>query len=732
MPVQRAGFGPTLALTATLALGSAVAAISLLILVTEPKPLPAPLAGEQNQDVETALYVIVFALILPLALVAGPRIADRVAAGPNGAALPGLTALLGAGLAAAILAVRFSGGLPWEDGVGATLGAVGIWAAAVSLLLVGARNRARPRLLGICRHPERLWALTAALGLGVLVGLTDPGLSWPVAAVVGLAIPALVAIRRRRPAGPLPRGWGGAFDGAVIALLILAIPDLVIFRPEESSGDFAVSFETFVIQFHHNFLLGPANEVLAGGAVLVDTASQYGVAPLYLISGWFQLAPAGYGTLGLLDGAVTALAFAAAYSVLRICGCNRPLAAGAIAIGVVALAYNLSYPVGGLPEQGQLRFGLPMALIAFTVAGLRWPRWVRLAGCGALATIGLTSIWSLEAFAVTAATAIAIGAVHAWLLPAGSRRGWIGRATALAAISCLAAHLILAAATLAAAGELPDWGQYLAYLEGFLFGKLGEITYDFAPWSPALAVGAGYLTSAIAIALLVRRRPELVRREPISMIALSRRDRVRDRPVQLLRRPLRSRHPPLRRAAGLAHRRALAGVADAGRSEQSLTTAGGTRPRRRGGGRRTADRRCLARRPGAVSALGAGSCAARRQVAAGRPRSPLASAAAQSQCTRRGAAARSPSAGLRTGADPHPARPRGRDPRPQRARQRPGARGPARGQLRRRGAAARTAGVGRRAAGGGSPADRPAVASRLRRIEGAPVAGSARRHRPLR
>ena len=140
-----------------------------------------------------------------------------------------------------------------------------------------------------------------------------------------------------------------------------------------------------MIQFHHNFLLGPANEVLAGGAVLVDTASQYGVAPLYLIGGWFQLAPIGYGTLGLLDGAVTALAFAAAYAVLRICGCDRPLAAGAIAIGVVALAYNLSYPVGGLPEQGQLRFGLPMALIAFTVAGLRWPRRVRLAGCGALA-----------------------------------------------------------------------------------------------------------------------------------------------------------------------------------------------------------------------------------------------------------------------------------------------------------------------------------------------------------
>ncbi len=44
-----------------------------------------------------------------------------------------------------------------------------------------------------------------------------------------------------------------------------------------------------VVQFHHDFLLGPANQVLGGDAVLVETASQYGVASIWFLAGWFGL-----------------------------------------------------------------------------------------------------------------------------------------------------------------------------------------------------------------------------------------------------------------------------------------------------------------------------------------------------------------------------------------------------------------------------------------------------------
>ncbi len=89
-----------------------------------------------------------------------------------------------------------------------------------------------------------------------------------------------------------------AIDALIIAVCLLAIPDLVIFGPDTPFG----AFTNPVIQFHHNFFLGPVNEVLHGGAVLVDTASQYGVGSLYFLAGWFELAPIGYGTFGFLDG----------------------------------------------------------------------------------------------------------------------------------------------------------------------------------------------------------------------------------------------------------------------------------------------------------------------------------------------------------------------------------------------------------------------------------------------
>ena len=94
------------------------------------------------------------------------------------------------------------------------------------------------------------------------------------------------------------------------------------------------------------------------------------------------------------------------------------------------------------------------------------------------------------------------------------------RTGAVAVAACVVAHVLLAAATLAAAGELPDWGRYLAYLKEFLFGDVGDITYDFSHWSAGLPVGAAYLASAAAFVLVVRRRRDLVDEERAALIAL--------------------------------------------------------------------------------------------------------------------------------------------------------------------------------------------------------------------
>jgi hypothetical protein len=520
----RADFGSTLALTVTLALAAFAVVMAVVMLVVEPVPIPPRgELGEQRQDAETALYLLAFLVVLPLALILAPRLADSLAAGPNTAMLPALTGLLLAALAAAILLARLSDLFSWGGGMGALLGAVAAWWVGAGAVAVRAlRPWPRTLPLGGVRFARLAWAAAGLLTFGVLMSLTDLGsVSVLAIALGGAAVPALLAAARHPPRWRLRNRWGSAADLVIAGLLLLAVPDLVIFRPEEAAGSVDIALETGIIQFHQDFLLGPASQVLGGNGVLVDTASQYGVGSIYLLAGWFQLAPIGYGTFGFLDGVLTALFYVAGYCLLRIAGCSRLLAASALAIAVVALVFNLVYPVGGLPQQGPLRFGLPLAVVLATVAGAHWPERSTAAEAAALLALGLSSIWALEAFAATAATFLALAAARAYLLAPGDRIGFLRRLAALAAGACLAAHLIFAAATLAATGELPEWGQYLAYLDAFLFGQLGDLTYDFSRWSPGLAVGAAYLASAAGVILLLRREPSFARRERVALIALA-------------------------------------------------------------------------------------------------------------------------------------------------------------------------------------------------------------------
>ena len=115
--------------------------------------------------------------------------------------------------------------------------------------------------------------------------------------------------------------------------------------------------------------------------------------------------------------------------------------------------------------------------------------------------------------------AIRIGP-RAWALPGPGRVASLVRMGALAVAACVAAHVLFAAATLAGSGHLPDWGQYLAYLNQFLFGQVGDITYDYSHWSAGLPVGAAYLASAAAFVLVIRRRRDLVDTHRAALVSL--------------------------------------------------------------------------------------------------------------------------------------------------------------------------------------------------------------------
>lgn len=514
-----ASLGPTLALTVTLAVACFAVVLASTVLVIDPGPQAFPLGVARAQGLESALYVAVFAAILPLALLVAPRVADAIATGPNAAGLPALSAFLAGTLAASILVARLLPG----GGVEGLLIVMGVWwVGGIALLARARRPTPWSPLLRAAQIAPAAWGLAGVLALGALLAFTSLSSVNPVVVALGAVAAAagLVAYARWK-AARLPRPWGLAIDVAVIVVVLLMVPDLVIFRPEDVAVNPSAALDARWIQFHHDLWLGPANQVLAGDAVLVDTASQYGVAPIYLLAGWFQLAPIGYGTLGFFDSALSALFFAAGYCLLRIAGAPRPLAALGLAVGIIALAYNHPWSIGVFPQQGPLRFGLPMAIIFAAALEARWPRWARRAQGAQLVVLGMASIWSVDSFASSAATFAGIVCFQAWTRPGQGRFRWLARRVAVALVACGAAHFVFAAATLAATGQALDWGQYLAFVDVFLFGGLSKLTFDVPPWSAGLAVGAAYLASAVAIVLVVWRRRDIVDRERTALVVLS-------------------------------------------------------------------------------------------------------------------------------------------------------------------------------------------------------------------
>jgi hypothetical protein len=520
----RAPFGATLVLTVTCAFACLLIVMSVVWVAHPPHARPGYLAalGDQNQPAKTALYVLAYAVLLPLAALTIPRLADSVAAGANAPALPVLAALLAGALAVSLLLVKLSALLPWGDGPAVVLAAVCAWGlGAAAALRRASRPNAWPPALALVRFFPGLAIAAVVLTFGVVLCVTAVHSLSAVPLLVGGLATVVVLLRGERLALPrLSRRAGTWVDVAVVVLVALLVPNLLIF-PYEAPPPTLLN-TTGVMQFHHDFLLGPANQVLRGGVVLAnEPASQWGVGPIYMLAAWFHIAPIGYGTYGLLDAGLTVLLYAAAYGVLRVAGVSRLLAISALALAVAVLIYNLQYPVGGLPQQGPLRFGMPVGVLLAAVVAARWERARTRARVAALIVLGISSVWALEGFAYTLFTLAAVTCFEATFRRAGDRLRWLGRQALLALGACVCAHAIFALATLAASGRLPAWGQYGAFVHAFLLGgEAGNITYGFARWSPGVAVAAGYLASAAAVVLLVRRRPELVAGQRVMLTAL--------------------------------------------------------------------------------------------------------------------------------------------------------------------------------------------------------------------
>ena len=169
---------------------------------------------------------------------------------------------------------------------------------------------------------------------------------------------------------------------------------------------------------------------------------------------------------------------------------SRLVAATTMAVAVTVLVYGLEHPLGALLQHGAIRFGLPIGVVVGAVAEARWPRAATPARLLQLVTVAVAAVWALEAFAYTLLTVLVVAGFQVALLPDGSapgagalggpaRRRHRGRPPAPGRRHARRHR----GAARTGAGTSTPCGQ-------FLFGDLGDWTYDFSSFSPGLAVGA--------------------------------------------------------------------------------------------------------------------------------------------------------------------------------------------------------------------------------------------------
>ena len=254
--------------------------------------LPAPFPTH-HQDAETLIYILAFALLVPVGVVIAARIADRIAAGPNAAAFSGWS---GAerGLALVVVLTRVSTELlGWRAG-GARRGG-GPLVRAGGVLLARAAS-ARPWRRAPARHRSSAVGDRGLLLAALVLSFTHlEAISLPAPAGRGHRVAAVLVVRERARLPTAPSWLGRTLDVGLVVLLLLAVPNLVVAGCPDvaGAGPHPVPPE---------LLPGPRQPDPRGRRHVGGRLSQYGVGSIYFLAGAFLLLPIGNGTLGLVEG----------------------------------------------------------------------------------------------------------------------------------------------------------------------------------------------------------------------------------------------------------------------------------------------------------------------------------------------------------------------------------------------------------------------------------------------
>ena len=456
-----------------------------------------------TEHVETLLYPASFALLLPLAVLIARR---QLALLP---ARPDLAALLAVGNLAALSALLLLDRVLF-DIAGSSALRVGFLLSAVSIAL---GNWAATRLLR--RRPQRVRlpifaaAIPAAFVVSALLLFVPNSaftsfrlsLSLALGAVITLVLVVGTAVRTRR--------------SVVIALDVI----VALFLIPLLASDFNLYHGS--LRNDQDYYVGPANAILHGSPMLVDTFAQYGVGVMYFLAGIFEVIPIGYGSFQLVNGLLTALEFVLVYVILRL-GCRSQLYA--LLGTAVCLDANVLTGMGPhvrFASTGPLRFGLPWVLITLAVLAAKNPGRRRVFDVAMLAFVGISAIWSLETFIYTTGVYLAVVTLEL-VLQNGSRRERAERAArqlGLLALVVVASHVVFAIATRVFGGQWPDWGGYLAYVR--LYGWNGFSSLLIDPWSLGYLIAALYFVSAAGLVLVALEQQEFASAKRVELTAIA-------------------------------------------------------------------------------------------------------------------------------------------------------------------------------------------------------------------
>ncbi len=250
----------------------------------------------------------------------------------------------------------------------------------------------------------------------------------------------------------------------IIDLIVVIVIVLLVFDPRFFFNDFA--------RHHQNFFLGPANDVLHGKDVLINSYSQYGLFMPYVLAFIFRfhIVPMTYQGFTLFVSALYGLYYLLIYYMLRKIIHSQWLAILSIA---VILYFNYLAVWWGfmpiVPAQGPFRYIWPYIILAAEVMKNQpqlSKRREKFLDIVELTTTGLAAIWSVEVFIYTLLTLVACQLYRnlALDIPLRAKLKPFLRQVGYALLASLIFGILFLALLIIRSHQIPEFSELVNYL----------------------------------------------------------------------------------------------------------------------------------------------------------------------------------------------------------------------------------------------------------------------------